>query len=152
MKKLLLALGLALALVACDPPIEPEDPSPVVPDPVEVVEAFEGVWSGRIQFESVDGFGNVEVQHVGITFDVEMTTETVVVGSALFATGLSEECSLSGTQIEEFVEFILLCEGLVGMSFSGEISDSVFAGLYETTIPEIILLRDGTFEVVYVGE
>lgn len=152
MKKfLVLIASLSLLLAACFPPNDNvTDPDPIIPDPVEVVEVFEGMWTGSVTFSSTDSFNNVEISVTGFSTTVEQAEPGVVTGTATFDTGLGEDCSLVGTQQEALVEFILICEDITGFSFSGEILEGRVTGDYSVTSSEITL-RDGTFVLAYAG-
>lgn len=151
MKKFaVLFASLSLLLVACFPPNDNvTDPDPVIPDPVEVVEVFEGMWTGSVTFSSTDAFNNVEISATGFSTNV-VQESGVVTGTATFDTGLVEECSLAGEQEAELVTFILICEDITGFSFSGEILEGRVTGDYSVT-SSAITLRDGTFVLAYTG-
>lgn len=152
MKKFVVLLAsLSLLLVACFPPNDNvTDPEPVVPDPVELVEVFEGAWTGSVTFSSTDAFNNVEISVTGFSSNIEQSESGVVTGTATFDTGFVEECSLAGTQQAELINFILICEGITGFTFAGEISEGIVSGSYRVT-STAITLRNGSFVIAYSG-
>ena len=151
MKKLVFLIPLLFFLSACFPPNDNvTDPDPVIPDPVEIVELFDGNWVGSVSFSSTDAFGNVEFLKTGFSTAVSQTDVGTITGTAFFETGLGEECSLSGTQQLEAVNFILICEDITGFTFDGEISEGKLAGDYLVTSTSI-LLKNGNFVLAFMG-
>lgn len=154
MKKLLkvsttvLALALVFLLVACDPPTppEPEDPTPVVPDPVEDVLILEGEWLGAFSFVDEDLLGNEEELVLGAIMSVTYLSGNLD-GTMVLDTDDSA-CSIGGTQEDSSATLIVFCEELQAFSLSGEVGDGIFAGNYTTTGT---ILENGVFEFSYTG-
>lgn len=153
MRRLFLAVLLAFTLTGCFPPNDNvTDPTPVVPEPIETLEVFEGSWGGVIQFSNTDAFGNVENQSIGILVVVsEQNDANEVVGVLTFDSGIVDgECSVSGGQVELEVVFLAVCEGLEEFSFYGELGSGVLVGVYDA--PNLgTPIRDGSFTVSFIG-
>lgn len=150
--KLAFIIPLLFFLPSCFPPnvVDPEDTEPVIPDPVEVTELFDGIWVGSVTFFSTDGFGNTETLNTGFSTVVSQSEVGTIIGTATFETALTEECSLSGAQQEALVNFILICEGITGFTFEGELDEGRLSGEYLVTSTEI-LFRNGVFVLAFAG-
>lgn len=158
MSKFILAVLLAFTLTGCFPPNDNvTDPTPVIPDPIEVVSLFDGDWTGAINFVNTDGFGNEETQSLGISASVFQNPVTVVNGTLVFDTGVAgEPCSLDGGQVEIDVLFVVVCptgdrfNPELEFHFYGELSEGVLNGGYDAPRSGSPI-RDGVFTLVFVG-
>lgn len=148
MHKLLL---IALLLVGCVPviPVDPRDPTPIVPEPVEDTLLFSGNWSGSFNFSDTDGFGNEEFQIVGASIIAVYYDEGNISGDLQFFTN-DDVCALEGTQVVTFVEIRVVCIDFLAFSLSGEIDSGSWSGDYEV-LDDNIVLRPGKFIFSYTG-
>lgn len=148
MKRLLLLLAAAFMLAACDPPTppQPEDPTPVVPDPVEDVLLLNGEWLGAFSFLDQDALGNEEELALGAIMSVQYVSGSIN-GTMVLDTD-DAACSVGGTQTSSSVNLIIFCTGLQAFSLVGEVDAGSFTGNYTTTNT---ILRNGVFGFSYTG-
>lgn len=144
-----LALALVVLLAACDPtpPPKPEDPTPIIPEPVEEVHVLEGYWEGTLSFSDSDSFGNYEEMILGAIMDVSFLSPNIH-GVFVFDTD-DDECSVGGSQTNGEVSLIIFCAELEAFSLGGTVSHGVFTGSYITVGT---ILKNGVFGFAFGGK
>lgn len=145
-----LVLALVVLLAACDPPTppQPEDPTPVVPDPIEEVYTLEGDWEGTFSFSDQDLLGNIEEMVLGALMSLEyIETSSAIHGTMVLDTD-DEACSVGGTQSGHIATLTIFCRDLQAFTLTGEVDAGQYVGDY-TTIGTV--LRNGVFGFSYVG-
>lgn len=131
------------------PAFEPIDPTPVTPEPIDIVDTFTGNWLGSLSFSNTDALGNEEFQLVIGKISIEYYEAAGFSGTIEFLTN-NTPCDIEGVQVNELVTLNVSCVDAIDFTLAGSLDEGTYSGQYES-VNNNVVVPSGDFIFTYQG-